>query len=257
MRGWAAVAAILLLGATLAGCDWMPGRPTEADRPVIPSQVKDFAALYRGNCAGCHGADGRFGAANPLNDPLYLALVDDAALRRVTAQGVPGTTMAAFAQSAGGDLTDEQIDILVRGMRQHWGQPEKFENVPLPPYAGGEAPASGESAAAAQRGRSVYAGHCSRCHGPGGRGGPKAGSVVDASFLALVSDQALRTTVIAGRPDLGMPDWRGAGEGKPLTTQEISDVVAWLAAHRPPSSLLAAGGPRAEANEKPEAGNRK
>ena len=40
------------------------------------------------------------------------------------------------------------------------------------------------------------------------RAGRRAGSIVDPAYLALVSDQALRTTVIAGRPDLGMPDWR-------------------------------------------------
>jgi hypothetical protein len=49
-----------------------------------------------------------------------------------------------------------------------------------------------------------------------------------------VSDQSLRTTVIAGRPDLGAPDWRGNVTGRPMTPQEVSDVVAWLAARRMP-----------------------
>ena len=51
---------------------------------------------------------------------------------------------------------------------------------------------------------------------------------MDPSYLALVSDQGLRTTVIAGRPDLGMPDWRGYVAGQPLTPQQVSDVTAWL-----------------------------
>jgi cytochrome c oxidase cbb3-type subunit 3/ubiquinol-cytochrome c reductase cytochrome c subunit len=50
--------------------------------------------------------------------------------------------------------------------------------------------------------------------------------------LALVTDQYLRTTVIAGRVDLGMPDWRGYLAGQALTAQQIADVVAWLAAQR-------------------------
>ena len=58
-------------------------------------------------------------------------------------------------------------------------------------------------------GKNVFAMACASCHGPEGRGGPKGGSIVDPSYLALVSDQGLRTTVMAGRPDLGMPDWRG------------------------------------------------
>lgn len=41
---------------------------------------------------------------------------------------------------------------------------------------------------------------CASCHGPGGRGGPKGSSITNYSFLALMSDQELRTIVIAGRP---------------------------------------------------------
>jgi hypothetical protein len=56
--------------------------------------------------------------------------------------------------------------------------------------------------------------------------------MVDGAFLALVSDQGLRTTIIAGRPDLHAPDWRGNVPGHPMSPQEISDIVAWLAAQR-------------------------
>jgi hypothetical protein len=55
---------------------------------------------------------------------------------------------------------------------------------------------------------------------------------VDGSYLALASDQGLRTTVIAGRPELGAPDWRGNVPGRPMTPQDIADVVAWLSAQR-------------------------
>lgn len=234
LRWYAAVAEVILSIALLTGCDWMPGRPTEADRPVLPSEVKDFAVLYRRNCAGCHGADGRLGAARPLNDPLYLALINEKTLRQIIAQGTQGTPSPAFAESAGGELTDEQIRILARDMRKNWGAPAQFKNVALPPYNLKEAIATGQAPGDAKRGRKVYATYCARCHGPDGNGGPDAGSVVDGSYLALVSDQALRTTVIAGRPDLGMPDWRANVPGRPMTGQEISDVVAWLASHRVP-----------------------
>jgi hypothetical protein len=39
--------------------------------------------------------------------------------------------------------------------------------------------------------------------------------------------------VIIGRPELGAPDWRGDVPGKPMSGQEISDVVAWLVKQRP------------------------
>jgi len=48
-----------------------------------------------------------------------------------------------------------------------------------------------------------------------------------------VSDQQLRTIVIVGRPELGAPDWRNNVPGHPMSAQEISDVVTWLAAQRP------------------------
>ena len=70
-------------------------------------------------------------------------------------------------------------------------------------------------------------------HGAEGRGGEKGHDIVDPSYLALVSDQGLRSVVIAGRTDLGMPDWR-ENTGSPLTSQQVSDVVAWMAVHRAP-----------------------
>jgi cytochrome c oxidase cbb3-type subunit III len=98
------IVALALL--VLTGCDVMPGRPQPADRPVLPSEVTAFTALYGQYCAGCHGADGGLGAARPLNDPVYLALIPQERLRNIIAQGVPGTAMPAFAAGAGGALTE-------------------------------------------------------------------------------------------------------------------------------------------------------
>ena len=227
--GWILAAAVGL-GLALGGCEALPGRPDPAQREVLPSQVMAFDTLYKQNCAGCHGADGRLGAARPLNDPVYLALVPGDRLHKVIAEGVPGTSMPASGTIAGGDLSDAQIDALVKGMLAHWGRPDSVKGVTLPPYEGEVTRSDDKSAAGAV----VYASACARCHGPEGKGGPKAGPIVDPSFLALVSDQSLRTTVIAGRPDLAKPDWRDDIPGQPLTPQQISDVVAWLAAQRRP-----------------------
>lgn len=221
-----AAAVTMLLALALAGCDRLPGKPKPSDQAPLPSQVMAFGALYGSNCAACHGADGRLGASRPLNDPVYLALVPRDQLRKVVATGVPGTLQPAFAASAGGTMTDAQIDALVSGVLDTWGKPTPVKTADLPPYAA----AAGDAA----RGKTVYSTACAGCHGPEGKGGPKGGAVADASYLALVSDQYLRTTVIAGRTDLGMPDWRGYTPGQPLTAQQVSDVVAWLIAQRGP-----------------------
>jgi cytochrome c oxidase cbb3-type subunit 3/ubiquinol-cytochrome c reductase cytochrome c subunit len=218
----------------LVGCDAMPGRPRPADQPTLPSHVIGFAELYGQSCAGCHGTDGRLGAARPLNDSIYLALVPPDRLRQTIAQGVPDTAMPGFAAAAGGPLTEAQVDALIHEMLQRWGHPSPSPEVPLPPYAAETTVTNGAHAGDPEQGLRVYAEACASCHGADGKGGPKGGSVVDAAYLALVSDQALRTAVIAGRTDLGMPDWRSDIPGQPLTAQQISDVVAWLAAQRGP-----------------------
>jgi mono/diheme cytochrome c family protein len=192
----------------------------------VPYEISDFAVLFRTNCAGCHGAEGRGGAALALADPVYLAIADDAVLTAAIRGGVPGSLMPAFGQSAGGFLTDQQVTALVRGMRSRWARPEALHGANAPPYA---APAPGDAA----RGAQVFQTFCAGCHGEGGRGGPKASAITGGAYLSLISNQGLRTTVIVGRPELGAPDWRGNVPGRPMTSAEIGDVVAWLVAQRP------------------------
>jgi mono/diheme cytochrome c family protein len=225
----------------MTSCD-PPGKRAAASRVIPPSDVLDFSQLYAQNCSGCHGANGQGGLTVGVGDPVYLAIADDATIRRVTSEGVPGTAMPAFAQKAGGLLTDAQIDVLVQGIRSHWARPGALGDAKPPAYA---ATTTGDPA----RGQNVFVTFCSGCHGSDGRGG-RSGSIVDSSYLALVSNQHLRTVTITGMPALGAPDWRGDVPGKPLTDADVTDVVAWLAAQRPPlsaqshASLNAQGGPQ-------------
>jgi len=218
------LAIVSLAAILLPECDSLPGRPSQAELPVRPSDVTDFATLYRDNCSGCHGIDGKFGAAVAMNNPVYLAIIDHTAMRRVIAEGVSRTSMPPFAQSAGGSLTDSQIDLVVAGIYKSWASSED-SGAGAPPYS---STAGGNPANGAQ----VYAASCQSCHGPDGKGGPMVGSVVDPSYLSLVSDQYLRTIVIAGRPELGQPDWKHDASGQPLTPVQISDVVSWISSKR-------------------------
>jgi mono/diheme cytochrome c family protein len=209
-----------------------PGHPGEHSQVIPPSKIMDFTLLYARNCAGCHGPDGKNGVAIGLGNPVYLAIADDATIRRVTADGVPGTAMPAFAQRSGGMLTDDQINVIIGGIRARWAKPDALRKVDAlrvadpPPYA---AQGPGDP----RRGAAVYGIYCSSCHGDGGHGSKRASSIVDGSYLALVSDQNLRTTVIVGRPELGAPDWRGNVPGRPMSPEDVSDVVAWLVSQRP------------------------
>ena len=215
-----ALAAILL-----SGCGAPHGQPGKESEVLAPSEVLEFGVLYGQNCAGCHGTEGRGGAAIRLANPVYLAIADDIAIRKVIANGVQGTAMPAFAVTAGGMLTDAQIDVITKEIRSRWGKQGIPDTATVPSY-------TAKSTGDAQRGEAAYKTYCESCHGPGGGGGHKGSAITDDSFLALVSDQALRTIVITGRPELGAPDWRGNVQGKPMSEQEVTDVVAWLASHR-------------------------
>jgi mono/diheme cytochrome c family protein len=216
----------------LAGCKTIPGKPKPGAEPERPEQVSNFVTLYKQNCAACHGDNGRNGAAISLANPVYLATVGAVNLQRVTAAGVPGTMMPPFAKTAGGMLTDQQIAILARGMISTWGDASALAGQTPPSYTSIN---HGDST----NGQKVFAASCARCHGADGSGQIAGkmhlGSLIDPAYLAMISDQAIRSILIAGLPELGMPDWRSdlTGPGAhPLSEQDITDTVAWLVSHR-------------------------
>jgi cytochrome c oxidase cbb3-type subunit III len=214
-----------LSSVLLSSCSSPHGQPRENSEILAPNKVLEFGTLYSENCAGCHGVAGRGGAAIALADPVYLAIADDSAIRKVITVGARGTAMPAFAESAGGMLTDKQIEVIAHGMRSSWSQQGILTAANPPSY-------TPKSAGDALKGSLGYKTYCESCHGPGGRGGSKGSAVTDDSFLALTSDQGLRTMVIVGRPELGAPDWRNDVPGKPMSDQEVTDVVAWLVSQR-------------------------
>ena len=246
---------IPMLAACLAlqGCGAAPGQPKPGPEVPRPDAILDFPTLYQQNCAGCHGAKGMDGPSYPLANPEYQALVDESVLRDVIAHGRHGALMPAFAISAGGTLTGDQVEVLVAGMRTAWYNPHALAGEHAPPYRSSAAP----NVAAGQQ---VYSTYCASCHGenktvgaPPARPG-KAGSITDPDFLALLSDQALRTVIVAGRPDIGQPDWKSYLPQQAMSDQQVTDVVAWLASQRPNAEGHVAPGPGSPASQSPAPG---
>jgi cytochrome c oxidase cbb3-type subunit 3 len=225
------ILAVLPLALALAGCSRLPGAAAAAGTAQRPDQLMDFKTLYSQNCQGCHGANGRNGPAIDHSNPELEALLDDAALRRIISSGLPGTQMPAFAQSAGGMLTDAQIGAIIAGMRKNWAKPDPFGGAVPPPL---QQPAGGD----AKHGAQVYQARCASCHQK-----PEDQQVTSPAYLSLVSDEVLRTIIIAGRPDIGQPDWRMQGvkgSAGPLSAQDVTDLVTYLGSLRNPS-LVSAG----------------
>lgn len=226
LRKW--MGGLLCAGAvSLAGCRNPPGKPQYDSETKRPDQVLDFITLYAKNCAGCHGDHGRGGAAISLANPVYLRVAGLTNIERVTADGASGTMMPPFARSAGGLLTDEQIRIISTGIVAAWGKPYELDQG-APAYA---AKTPGD----ASQGQSAFSARCASCHGVDGtgrtNGSQHTGSLVDPAYLALISDQGLRSILLAGEPEQGMPDWRSYSTG-PLTDAEITDIGAWLGSKR-------------------------
>jgi cytochrome c oxidase cbb3-type subunit 3/ubiquinol-cytochrome c reductase cytochrome c subunit len=227
-----------------AGCSHLPGKPGDRSETLRPDQTLGFEVLYKSNCSACHGENGLNGAAMPLNNPVYLAWAGHDRMVPIVASGASLRAMHAFAQSSGGMLTDRQVESIVNGMISHWGKPGILNGANPPGYT---ATTPGDVAA----GKAAFETHCARCHGADGTGptddasskqGVAVGSIIDPTYLSLISTQGLRDIIVSGLPGEGMPDWRGDKSAKlmpdkpmpdkPMTDKEVTDVVAWLASHR-------------------------
>ena len=221
------VAALAVRG--LQGCPWEAG----SRGGQRPDQVLNFVSVQaelrrlprgrreerRGDLAGESGLSSR--SRNRHRS------------RRQRRTVFQGTLMPAFAESQGGMLTDQQIAVLAQGVESRWGKADAL---------GGQISAGlckQFSPAIRRRGRRLSAPSARVVTAADGTGLKRnqlhTGSLVDPAYLALISNQGLRSLIIAGQPEEGMPDWRsdmtGAGS-RAMTDKEITDVVAWLASHR-------------------------
>jgi mono/diheme cytochrome c family protein len=175
--------------------------------------------------------------------------------------------MPAFAKENGGTLTAAQIEVLVHeikgipystvtneeegkasvevvadpgGRAPKWGPPVK-PPADVPSYSESSVNSkSSSSTGDAVKWAGVFARACAACHGDRGQGVAEENATIntinDSEFLTLNSDQVLRRYAITGRPDFGMPSYAEARPGdpefKPLSDQDVTDLVSLLASWR-------------------------
>jgi cytochrome c oxidase cbb3-type subunit III len=229
--------AVLIAALALVSCD-PPGKPKPEEAQAENREaILDFKTLYQSNCAGCHGDDGKNGPARILNDALYLSIIPRDTLKNVIVYGRRGTEMPAWGKNQGGALSHKQVDALVDGIYSNWGKSSADPNTPK--YA---ASSKGDPA----HGKQLFTRGCFMCHGPGA----PIGTVTSPAYLQLVSSQMLRTSIILGRTDLGMPSYRILNLGKPLSDQDVTDLVAYLDSLRisPAPGVSGMGGEQQSAN---------
>jgi len=183
----------------------------EDPRPLGLVSTEYGQEVFRGNCASCHGEEGRVPQRGvpTLNQPRVLAIADDDYYADIITHGRKGSAMIAWDAV----LTPTQIRSLVLYIRS-W-QPHETDTSRVASIKGD-----------ARRGKSLFRGNCAACHGTNGQGGI-GNSLRTPSFLALASDSFLRDTITLGRKHTAMP------AGSTLDTEEVADILAFIRSWSP------------------------
>jgi len=187
--------------------------------------VERGKTLYLQNCAVCHGerAQGRVGATLAKDFPGIRV---DVLLKEITANGVAGSVMPAWAKSKGGPLSDAEIDDIVAFIRSLGNIAPTVPPAPVPTRAPAvPSPVATFPAGDAKRGVQVYNENCAMCHGANGEG--RIGATLDKDWAGINVTTFLNTTIARGVGGSRMPAWSQA-YGGPLTNQQVSDVAAYV-----------------------------
>jgi len=150
------------------------------------SDLDQGRAVFRSNCAFCHGMTGQGGRGPNLVSGQSTHGRTDADLKRIITKGVPGSSMPSFS-----DIEDKELARLVLFVKA---------------LSGGVATKETPSGNAAN-GRRVYARHaCSACHRIGDEGsvyGPELTRIGAGRSLAY-----LREAIVNPSADVP-PEWEG------------------------------------------------
>ncbi|HYP76361.1 MAG TPA: c-type cytochrome [Polyangiaceae bacterium] len=177
-----------------------------------PAKLTHGAELYGRMCAVCHGEKGegyKADQAPRLGQPDFQSSVTDEHLREAIKNGRNGTTMSAWSKDRGGPLSSEDVEEVIAFLRT-W---RKGPNVALD-----ERPLSGDL----ERGESVFARECVRCHGVRGVGGPNV-HIGNPQLLQTASNGFIRYAIKNGRPGTLMPSF-----SQTIGDQAIEDLTTLL-----------------------------
>lgn len=189
-----------------------PGPPRRIaldDRRVVRGNPEEGRVLYGVYCAPCHGANGEgYSAGGPapgIGLPGFLEAASDDYILQTLATGRTGTPMRPFLGSKGlANLTERDAANIISFLRS---------NTEAAMASTGEQPLDLSGPPNASIGRDLFAKNCAACHQEGGVGKPGlAPSIRNRDFLALASDDFVRSTVMAGRAGTAMvarPDLQG------------------------------------------------
>ena len=172
---------------------------------ILPAQdINSGKAVFRSNCAFCHGVNGAGGRGPTLIGARVAQNTSDAELKTIVKQGIAGTSMPAFD-----DMDDDDLDHLVAHIRS------------LSSSGVTSAPIAGD----AKHGAQVYArSGCASCHRVG-----DAGSDYGPSLTRIGggrSQEYIRQSVVEPSADIP-PEYEGVtvvtADGKRITGARVNE----------------------------------
>lgn len=170
--------------------------------------------LYTKYCALCHGEDREGYAADfapSLRSHSLLSTSMTSNFMRYTVQfGREGTAMAGYLKNQGGPLDYIEIELLLKWLNETAGV-EKPAKLSRDPIAGD-----------VELGATLYAKHCTVCHGVDGEG-ITAPALGNPMLLATATDDFLRYAIAEGRDSTPMVAFKDS-----LSTMEIEALTAFL-----------------------------
>ena len=192
----------------------------------------DGAALYRTQCAVCHGMDGSGGVGVPLSLATFQAQSSDEYLIQTIRRGRPGRIMPAFPQ-----FSASEVLSLIKHIRS-WQPDIKPAQYPTTAITGDKV-----------RGEKLYQQHCSQCHGVNAEGGHGTGVMFSRShtlpimppalnnsgFMASASDAMLHRIISQGRDKTPMPAAKVSG----IKSDQINHIIVYLRSLQPRPLLTA------------------
>jgi mono/diheme cytochrome c family protein/rhodanese-related sulfurtransferase len=220
---WIFCVSLLLAAIACGKSDSAPDKRKETKVAPGASLVATGRELYATLCAQCHGKALEGYAADhapSLINQTFLESVTDDYLKQSIFTGRPGTSMAPYGKQLGGPLQPNEIERIVRFIRERGNIPAK----PLSAIQG---------AGDLGRGAKLYDATCKTCHGDRTSRG-EAVHLANPMFLSQVSDPFIRYAITKGRPGTKMIAF------DKLTEQDIADIVAYIRSFAGPAEKPAA-----------------
>lgn len=192
------------------------------ERVYIKGDIAKGAEMFKTNCTACHQADGKgkAGFAPNINNIDFLSIADDALIKSFILEGRAGTSMMSYKNMPN---VADNIDDLVAYMRS-WEK--EFELAKITPVD-----KTWKSAGDATNGKELFKSYCLYCHGATGEGYASGGAgtaIGNPAFLALVSDDYIKQTMILGRNGTAMKSFAGAKGVANMSDSDMDDVITYL-----------------------------